>query len=216
MLRTNLDLLNCIEKLAIEGYKEPHLQLTKIKPGECFVRQGEVLHFVYIIKTGVAKCFITEENGKNFILEFFGEGEIIGEVELLKKTVIFTNVEAMTELTVYRISVAYCWKLLEINQEFNRLLLVELATRLQHTAMRASYQQVYPIEYAVLRLIYLFSHHPFNWSKHNLADYLGITIRSLNRTFKLLREKDAFNTHELGWSISKKEIGQWLDEFEKV
>lgn len=31
-----------------------------------------------IVKEGITKCFFTEDNDKEYILEFLGKGEIIG------------------------------------------------------------------------------------------------------------------------------------------
>jgi CRP-like cAMP-binding protein len=207
MIRTNQDLLQFI-------VQQPGIQQQTLQPGQKLLHQdGKPLH-AYIISQGIAKCYITEENGKDYILEFFGEGEVIGELELLQNINIFSTVEAVTELVLYKISGSSFWQLLETNPHFNRIILKELATRVSQLAIRISNQQLYPIEYTVLKLLSLFSHEEMTLSKKDLADYLGITVRSLNRTLKLLREKRFIPDDSLDLHLSQPELDKLLKRFD--
>lgn len=207
MIRTNKDLLQFIEQL-------PGIEQQVFKPGRKLLKQDEKVRHVYIVKRGIVKCYITEENGKDYILEFFGEGEVIGELELLQNAPILSTVEAVTELVVYKTDSASFWQLLETDKNFNRIILKELATRVSQLAIRVSYQQLYPIEYTILKLLSLFSHHELPLSKQDLADYLAITVRSLNRTLKQLREKNFIPADSLDLHISKPELDKLLKRFD--
>ncbi|MFN8354372.1 MAG: Crp/Fnr family transcriptional regulator [Spirosomataceae bacterium] len=182
MILTNLDLLHCIEALTLPS--NPSIALRKVKAGALLVQQHDTLHAVYIIKTGIAKCYIQEANGKNYILEFLGAGEIIGEVELIGQTPTLSTIAALTDLTVYKLQAAYFGELLERNVEVNSLVMRELVRRLSQTALRASLQQTHPLEHTVAKLVKLLAEQHLPLSKNDLADYLGITVRSLNRTLK--------------------------------
>jgi CRP-like cAMP-binding protein len=207
MIRTNQDLLQFVEQL-------PGIQQQTLKPGQRLLRQdGKALH-VYIIKHGIAKCYITEENGKDYILEFFGEGEVIGELELFRNACNLSTVEAVTDLVLYKMDSAAFWQLLETDKNFNRIILKELATRVSQLAIRVSYQQLYPIEYTILKLLSLFSYHELPLSKQDLADYLAITVRSLNRTLKQLREKNFIPDDSLDLHISRPELEKLLKRFD--
>ncbi|WP_315818456.1 Crp/Fnr family transcriptional regulator [Paraflavitalea speifideaquila] len=209
MIRTNQDLLQFI--IQQEG-----IQQQTLKPGQKLLHQdGKPLH-AYIIRQGIAKCYITEENGKDYILEFFGEGEVLGELELLQNTTILSTVEAVTELMLYKISGSSFWQLLETNPHFNRIILKELATRVSQLAIRVSYQQLYPIEYTVLKLLSLFSHQELTLSKQDLADYLAISLRSLNRTLKQLREKCFIPDDSLHLHLSQPELDKLLKRFDEL
>ena len=207
MIRTNQELLQFIGQL-------PGIPLQTFEPGQKLFRQDEKAHHVYIVSKGIAKCYITEENSKDYILEFFGEGEVIGELELLTSAPVLTTVEAITGLVVYKTDSAFFRQLLETNAAFNKMILKELATRVRQLAIRVSYQQLYPIEYTLLKLLSLFSYQELPLSKKDLADYLAITVRSLNRTLKQLREKNFLPDDSLDLHISRPDLDKLLKKFD--
>jgi CRP-like cAMP-binding protein len=207
MIRTNYDLLEFIQEL-------PGIRLQTLTPGQKLLKQDEKAHHVYFVKQGVAKCYITEDNGKDYILEFFGEGEIIGELEMLHATPILSTVAAVTELEVYRTDSHTFLETLENNKIFNRIILKELATRVRQLAIRVSYQQLYPVEYTLLKVLSLFSNQAIPLSKQDLADYLAISVRSLNRTLKQLREQKSILTEGLQLNITPAALQQLLKQFD--
>lgn len=212
MIRYNQELLAYISQLS---HSTSFISEKKLPQKERFIVQGEILSYIYIIKSGIVKCFITENNGKDYILEFLGEGEIIGELEIFNNSPSLNNVETLTEIEVFKIPNQYFIELLQSNWNLNYLILKELATRVAQTASRASYQQNYPLEYSILKLIYLFSVQPLKLSKQDLADYLGITVRSLNRTFLNLQQKGIIEAESLNLIIEPKEIAKVLNLFER-
>ena len=81
MLRTNSQFLSFIEEL----YNEPEQKniVLRTYPKETLLyKQDEMPHRVSILKEGFVKCFNSKENGKDYIFEFLGKGEIIGEKTL--------------------------------------------------------------------------------------------------------------------------------------
>lgn len=207
MIRTNQDLLQFIEQL-------PGTRLQTFQPAQKLLKQDDNPHHVYFVKQGIAKCYITEDNGKDYILEFFGEGEIIGELEMLRKAPILSTVEAVTTLEVYRTDSTTFMDTLENNKTFNRIILKELATRVSQLAIRVSYQQLYPVEYALLKVLSLFASQEISLSKQDLADYLAISVRSLNRTLKQLREQKSVLTEGLQLNITPAALQQLLKQFD--
>ena len=163
-----------------------NIEQKGINKQELIVAQGNPNYFVYLIISGIAKCFITESNGKNFIIEFLGKGEIFGELEVIKRIPNVSSIEAMTELDVFKIRGDYFRDLLEKDAQFNQLIIEELSNRIIHTATRSAYQQIYSTENTVLKLLRLKTD---DISKEDLAEYLGITVRSLNRTINTLKDK---------------------------
>lgn len=191
------------------------MQQQTFQPGQKLFRQDEKARHLYIIKQGIAKCYITEENTKDYILEFFGEGEVMGELELLTSAPVLSTVEAVTDLVVYKTGSAHFLQLLETNPTLNKLILKELATRVRQLAVRVSYQQLYPVEYTLLKLLSLFSYQELPLSKKDLADYMAITVRSLNRTLKQLREKNFIPATGLDLHLSRQELNQLLKKFDE-
>lgn len=192
MLRTNLTFLSFIKSFYEESDPDRNIILKSFPAGFRFVEQGEKIRNIYIVKDGITKCFISEENGKDFIIEFLGKGEVVGELEALKKINCLCNVEAISEVTAYAIPDHFFFKLIENNQEFTKILLQELSTRIIQTSSRASFQQLYTLEYGLIKLLKLQTEEHISISKEDMAAYLGISVRSFNRTFQQLKAKNAF------------------------
>jgi CRP-like cAMP-binding protein len=62
------------------------------------------------------------------------------------------------------------------------------AKRIVDTASRASYQQLYTVGHSLNKLMDLQTKQNVTLSKEEMASYLGITVRSLNRAMKDLQE----------------------------
>lgn len=189
MLRTNLEFLSFIEQFYGSNADSNILQKT-FKPGHKIIQQGETITYVYLIKDGITKCFISEENGKDYIIEFLGKGEVIGELEALKKINCLCNVEAISEVMVYAIPDYRFFEWIEKNTAFTKILLQELSTRIIQTSTRASYQQLYTLEFGLLKLLQLQHEAQITISKEDMAAYLGISVRSFNRTLKAVMERN--------------------------
>lgn len=187
MLRTNSNLLAFIEKLYAEQLRKDDIILRSFNTGERLLEQDVKISKVFIIREGVTKCYLTEENDKAYIFEFLGKGEIIGEIEALKHKECLCTVEAIKPVTAYCMSAAFFLSLIESNLDLNQILLHELTDRVLNTSRRSSFQQLYALEYGLSKLLQLQEKEQISLSKDDMAAYLGITIRSLNRTMKLLK-----------------------------
>lgn len=189
MLRTNTPFLSFIESLPQKQQREDDILVKQFDAGDPILKQGETVHRIFVIKEGITKCYISEENGKDFIFEFLGKGEIIGEIEFLRNINCLCTIDAVSSVSVYSLSTSYFKKLLHENPELNTLLLNELADRIINTCRRSSYQQLYTLEYGLLKLFELQLAEQMTITKEDMAAYLGITIRSLNRVIKELKAK---------------------------
>ncbi len=187
MIRTNHELLDFFSK-HFEAYE--FIKHEEFYPGTKMISQDSRVRGVYIIEKGIGKCYVEEENGKVFIQEFFGKGEILGEVEIFDDSLSFSNVEAVTTIRAYRIEKDDFYQLIEKKNEFGIILFKTLAIKLRNTAKRASSQQSYPLEYNLKKLLQLSSKETEHISKNDLASYLGITLRSLNRKIKQIQKND--------------------------
>ena len=190
MLRTNLQFLSFIEGF-YNQYPDSSIILKTFEPGYRFIEQGDKIRNIYIIKDGITKCIISEENGKDFNIEFLGKGEVVGELEALKKIDCLCNVEAISEVIVFAIPDHLFFDLIAKNTDFTKILLEELSTRIIQTSSRASFQQLYTLEYGLLKLLKLQAEVEVKITKEDMAAYLGISLRSFNRTLKSLIEKNS-------------------------
>ncbi|WP_041264063.1 hypothetical protein [Bernardetia litoralis] len=69
MIRTNVELLEYVNR-NIKNTKT-HFIEKKIARNTILVEQNQNIIFIYVIKTGIAKCYLTEDTGSDFIQEFF-------------------------------------------------------------------------------------------------------------------------------------------------
>lgn len=212
MLRTNQAFLTFMEQYTANSTA---VIQKSFAPGARLIRQGDVIHHVYIIIDGITKCYIVEDNGKDYIFEFLGKGEVTGELEAINEGKCLCNIEAITPVTVYAIPHALFSSLVLSNPEFNKLLIRELAKRISQTCIRASYQQLYPVEYALLRLLTLEADQQILLTKKDMAAYLGISVRSFNRTLKELRERNILGNKGLNMDLSKQQLEEILKRFEE-
>lgn len=186
MLRTNIDFLAYIEQLYREQSEDGILQETYSK-GEFLFEQNKRSNKVAIIKDGFVKCFFNEENGKDFIVEFLGKGEVMGEVEAIKAIHCLCNIQALSEVQVYHFSIDFFKSMVNKDIQFNRLLVSELVERIINTSSRASHQQVYSIKHGLSKLLILQEKQNIKIPKPDMAAYLGVDIRSLNRVLKTIK-----------------------------
>lgn len=187
MIRTNKELFEAIFQLNQFGAAEL-FSTASYAAGEEILIQGKKVFNVYIIKSGITKCFLCTDTGKTFIQEFFGEGEMFGEIEAIDNSYSSCTIQAVTEVIVYQIKTANFLQLLQENKHFNSVLIKALTAKLKYKAIRHSYNQSHTIEENLLRLKTTFPELEKVISKRDIAAYLGITLRALNRTIKTLND----------------------------
>jgi len=189
MLRTNNAFLSYIEPLYLAQQHREDILLKEFSADQILLQQGEKPSKVMLLKEGITSCYFNEGDDKRFIVEFLGKGEIIGELEVIKNVPCLCNIKALTPVKVYALSIPYFRSLLEKELPFNKLLLESFAERIINTSSRASFQQLNTVEQTLGKLLALIREQEIKLSKEDMAAYLGITIRSLNRTLKKLQSE---------------------------
>ncbi len=184
MIRTNIELLEYIRSSKNSNH---YFIKEEVEKKQKIIKQNSHSAFGYIIKNGIAKCYLTDENGNDFIEEFFSEGELFGEIEIINNTNNICSVEAISEMTLYKISKTNFQFLLKNDQKFNDLIMKSFAKKIQEKATRHSHNQLNPIKSNLSRLQQSTSMFMEIISKNDIASYLGISLRSLNR---ILNDKD--------------------------
>lgn len=188
MISTNEQLLHLLNHSPAEI--QGRLKRRMVQEGKELISPGDPPDRVYVVRSGLVKVYILEANGKEFSLAFLGKGELIGEVELFLAQPFACIVEALQETDVYCLSKRLFLDWMERDRTLNMLVLKEMAFRLYSLTIRTSFQMLYPIEYAMMKILYLSQEENIGITKTDLADYLGITIRSLNRSLNRLKAKD--------------------------
>lgn len=184
MLRTNQSFLDRTITLYAQQQRQEDIVVRKYTKGQNLYDQGTASTRVMVISEGIVKCYFTEANDKEYIVEFLSVGEIVGEIESIRHIPSLCSIQAMTDVTVYAFSKTYFRELLERDITWSNMLLDVMAQRIVHTSSRASYQQLYSLEHSLHRLLEIQSQQDMAIKKEDMAAYLGISVRSLNRELK--------------------------------
>ncbi|QHS61285.1 Crp/Fnr family transcriptional regulator [Chitinophaga agri] len=184
MIKTNLALLRLMEEMSANGNTKGAITLRDLDAKQKLIMQDQTLQNVYIIKSGVTKCYITENNEKDYILDFLGEGELLGEIEAIRHTKAGCSVEAITPLTVYVFSNTQFRHFLETVPAFNYTILELLVNRVTRISEKAARQQLYTQAEILPQLLHALESQQITFTKQDLAEYMGISVRSLNRLLK--------------------------------
>ncbi|WP_185204433.1 Crp/Fnr family transcriptional regulator [Chryseobacterium sp. C3] len=190
MLRTNQTFLDYLEGLYSSEEHKGNIVLESFEKGDKILIQNQISTKIMLVKSGITKCYFVEENGKEYIVEFMGKGEIIGEIEVIKNVPCICSIEAITEVTVYSMSMPYFQALIKKDLTLNNLLLDVFAERIFNTSSRASYQQLHKTEHTLSQLLEVKSRE-MEISKEDMATYLGTTVESLNRALEELQENNS-------------------------
>ncbi|BEV02979.1 MULTISPECIES: Crp/Fnr family transcriptional regulator [Chryseobacterium] len=190
MLRTNQTFLDYLEGLYSSEEHKGNIVLESFEKGDKILIQNQISTKIMLVKSGITKCYFVEENGKEYIVEFMGKGEIIGEIEVIKNVPCICSIEAITEVTVYSMSIPYFQALIKKDLTLNNLLLDVFAERIFNTSSRASYQQLHKTEHTLSQLLEVKSRE-MEISKEDMATYLGTTVESLNRALEELQENNS-------------------------
>jgi CRP-like cAMP-binding protein len=184
MIRKSPAILRIMDELAGDGLTGRYILPRNFHKGHLLIGQGTTTTNVFFIRSGIVKCSFAENSDKEFILEFLGEGEVLGELEAITKAPAMSSVQAISDLSVYMLDKATFLDLLRKNEAFNIAVMELMAVRLTDTAIRSARQQLNPLEHNLSQLLAALEHEKLPCTKQELADYLGITLRSLNRMLK--------------------------------
>jgi len=181
MIRKSPVLLKIVEELQAVGQA---IRLRHFPKGHLVIEQGTALGNVYVIKSGIVKCTYAEDIDKEYILAFLGEGETLGELEAICAMPALSGVRTISEVSVYAMDKGSFLELLGKHPALNAAVLELMALRLANTATRSARQQLHTLEYNLEQLMAVLEREKLPCSKQELAEYLGITLRSLNRLLK--------------------------------
>ncbi|WP_421894459.1 Crp/Fnr family transcriptional regulator [Marinoscillum sp.] len=181
MIRENPALLRYLSELHLANGP---VTASDFPPKTEIIGQEKNVKAAFIITSGIAKCYLRENNGRIFVQEFFGPGELFGEVELIRQSLSFSCIEGITQLSAFRIGQDDFHTLLHADSRFNTLILQSLANKVRYKALRHAHNQSHPAADNLVRLQQTFPDLFHTIPKQDLADYLGITLRSLNRILR--------------------------------
>ncbi|MCB2288302.1 cyclic nucleotide-binding domain-containing protein [Clostridium sp. CS001] len=170
-----------------------YAQLHFYEKEEYILEAESKLEYYYLLVDGKIKVSYPFENGKSMLLKFYKEFNSVGDLELLKNIPILCDIDAIEDTYLIAIPSDILRKNYLDNLKFLHHLIDSLSEKLYANINNGSYNFVYPL---INRLSSYIVEHitdknyiTLNSSFIEIAQFLGITYRHLNRTFKELESK---------------------------
>ena len=160
-----------------------HCHIHKYPAKSALINAGEKAETLYYLIKGSIAVSVKDDEGKEMILSYLGQGDFFGELGLFEDVKVRSAwVKAKTTCEVAEISYKKFRQLIQVNPEILMYLTSQLARRLQNTSKQVS----------------------------NLA-FLDVTGRIAQTLLHLARMPDAM-THPEGMQIkiTRQEIGQMV------
>lgn len=174
------DELAGLAKLAIE---------RSFQPGEYIFWEGDTPDWFYIIAEGRIKVIKHATSGKEFIVAFFGKGEMFGEVAVFEDKTYPASSQAMTETRVLGIKKEDFLSFLASRPQVALRIINVLGGRLREAASRLSDFAGERVEQRIARILLMLhskigSELPF--TKQEIADMAGTTTETTIRVISRL------------------------------
>lgn len=117
---------------------EKYAKQRSLTKGALLFSQGDESDGLFIIKSGRAKVFISDENGKEMMIAVLGQGEVVGEIASLDGEQRTASVVAMEPTTVLRIAQGDFKRFLSENHELAFEIIQVLTKRIRSYATSVS------------------------------------------------------------------------------
>ncbi|WEG73083.1 transcriptional regulator YeiL [Vagococcus intermedius] len=173
--------------------------------GERIIRYNSGTDMLYILLEGKAKIYVLHEDGKQSIVHFVQNGELIGELSLLEVEERTKDVIAQTECVCLAIPLQDNREKLLNDVVFLQQLSYYLAEKVLNRTERFSEGLNYPLMNRLAAFILYTENDGFYHEKHTeVADYLGVSYRHLLYTFEQLRDNQVLKKDKPGYWIQNR------------
>jgi len=183
-LYTNYTVLNNLPEEALENSSK-----MVFEAGQYIIYANEPVNFFYILMRGSAKLIHDDVDAGPLIIDIYHSNDFFGEMEMIGIVTKDRSIIAMTQCEVLRFSHDQFFKYWNESKEFSLWVLHVHCTRLLRAGDDKINSDRTMLRVRVFRIIQdnLNEKGYFLYTKQILAEMVGISIRSLNRTLKELK-----------------------------
>lgn len=200
-------------------------QVKRIGPGVEIFRKHEKMRYVYILCEGECDVLTAFKGGQMYVfgkagnkagVHLIGEQEVLAEIDESQATV-----RTATECRFLQLTKVDFWAWIQQDPHAAIILLKQLAKRLNEATREAGTQLYYPNIYQLKKyLVERFeeteeSEVRIKAKRQQIADELGISLRSVERGVKELKEQGMVHIVRGKMEISEKEYHAILDSMEE-
>lgn len=162
--------------------------LETVKKGTFIVNEGDEINDLYFLIDGTTKVYKDYLNGKRILIGFFPAPNTIGDIEYMIYQKATCSVEAVTDVSYYKISFDELNRKYKNDINFSNRILKGITVKLLSSNDKASINLMFPLETRLTS--YLTSLYDLQKKMsftlvnlQDLADHLGCSYRHLHRGF---------------------------------
>jgi len=166
-------------------------RVRDIGTGEYVFMEGEAPHWLYMVAEGRVKVLKHSTQGKEFIISFFGPGEMFGEVAIFQDKPYPASAQAASELKVLAISREDFHAFLHSRPETVFRIIHVLSSRLRDAQVRLRDLAAERVEQRLARVLIMLVSRlgpvlPF--TRQEIADMVGTTPETAIRLMSKLKD----------------------------
>lgn len=184
-----------INNLFSSDIKE-NLDLLFFDKRELIFKEGEEITHLMFFVSGKAKVYMTLQNGKLLLLDFYKELDTLGDIELVTNDISSCNVEAIEPCVCIGIPIKFLRN--NYNKDINLLnfLCNSLGKKLKRSSQNSTINLLYPLENRLASYIVSMGVKEgskcfkFDETLTVISELLGTSYRHLLRTLNKLYDKE--------------------------
>ena len=162
--------------------------VTKMRPGQQILAQGEPGDALVLLVTGVARVSMIAPNGHEIVLDYAEPGAIIGEIALLDGEPRTASATAMYHGVTLRLSRAAFEQFIERHPRFSLRIMREMARRLRATNATIESDRAFAAGPRLARFLKRLTQHKADGhrlagdlSQGELGNFVGMSRENINR-----------------------------------
>lgn len=190
-MNRNFDFLNSIENISEETFAElvKITEFKRIPAGTQIIKSEEIPSKIYLLLSGVVRCYLTTESGKEYNKSFYLPSSFLASLTaLIKKTPSLFVFEALSDCKVYEIDYSKLMVLCKHNVSLKNLHIKVLEKVYFYYEKRLVDLISLDATDRYLELKNQITNIDEIISQYHIASYLGISPVQLSRIRKKLKE----------------------------
>lgn len=201
------------------------ITVKRFLPKAVVVRKGEDIKYVFIIYSGKMHVINEFYSGQIYTFADIGFMDVVGDIEILaEKFIAACTVEAITECIVIQMSSEDFIKAFESSHSFSKQVARMIAQKMYPSSFKNGESIFYSIKYNVANFIITYVQKRINEEnmvsinllRQEIADTLGISIRSVNRAIKAMKDENLVTIKKGKINIDKNQYSELINSLEEL
>ena len=165
----------------------PYMEIHRFKKNEYICLSGEDLRYLYFFVEGKSKVYITTPNGKTLLIRFYSPVQVVGEIEILNKSTIECNIQAIKECICIAIPRKEIEEKCLKDPKFLYYISTHFSLKLSSASLSSSVNMLYPLENRLASYTNEYSNNTENITQ--ISELLGSSYRHLLRVLNRLESE---------------------------